>query len=777
MNRWYRGISIPNFLAVAAVIYVTVWSLHPALLLAGSTITGGDTGAHLATVAFLRQHVSSGLTSWYPGWFDGMPLYSYYFVLPDLIAALGSYILGLSVALKLVTVVGSVLLPISAFAFGRWAGAKEPIPALLSLATLPFLFDSSYTIDGGNLFSTLAGEYAFSLSLSFALLTIGLFLRGMRTGRGHARAALMLAATLAAHVLPWLFAIVMIVAAVGMEWVRSWRWFTDPTDVIRGRSRRATSFALLAGFGGVGLSMWWLWPFAASQSLTNSMGYTNDTVGSWHQIFQKLGWWNATGGVSGDRWVLVLAGLALVVALWTRERVGVLLSAGAIISLVAFVADPQSVIWNERLVPFWFLCVHLLSGWLVGYLLWWLAGWWSKRHEGPDGRENFVSAGIYAAIVVSVLMTVIPMIPSAATALGITTDANQASAWATWNYSGYEGKPAWPEYHQLMTEMSEVGARTGCGRAMWEYSATQNRFGTPMALMLMPYWTNNCIDSEEGLFFESSATTPYHFLNQSEMSVAPSQAQVGLRYGGLDMTQGVSHLQALGVRYFVAFSPEVIAEAKVNPALVEVTPTHALHAPAAAWHIYVVKNSELVTGLSHLPVVNPALGSRSNWLAANQSWWLNYPLPSTVLAAAGPPSWPRTKMVVTSSPPQVSEKISQIVVTSNKLSFTTSRIGVATLVKISYFPRWRVRGAEGPYRVSPNLMVVVPTSTHVELTYGASLSMRLGECSSALSALGLWWLARRHRRYKLLMDRTRRTKSGTEEPSVEMTSSGCDGTS
>ncbi len=40
------------------------------------------------------------------------------------------------------------------------------------------------------------------------------------------------------------------------------------------------------------------------------------------------------------------------------------------------------------------------------------------------------------------------------------------------------------------------------------------------------------------------------------------------------------------------------------------------------------------------------------------------------------------------------------------------------LVKASYFPNWQVDGAEGPYRVAPNLMVVVPTDEHVELTYG-----------------------------------------------------------
>src|SRR5690606_8615670 len=40
------------------------------------------------------------------------------------------------------------------------------------------------------------------------------------------------------------------------------------------------------------------------------------------------------------------------------------------------------------------------------------------------------------------------------------------------------------------------------------------------------------------------------------------------------------------------------------------------------------------------------------------------------------------------------------------------------LVKVSYFPNWEASGAEGPWRITPNLMVVVPTAETVELTYG-----------------------------------------------------------
>jgi hypothetical protein len=42
------------------------------------------------------------------------------------------------------------------------------------------------------------------------------------------------------------------------------------------------------------------------------------------------------------------------------------------------------------------------------------------------------------------------------------------------------------------------------------------------------------------------------------------------------------------------------------------------------------------------------------------------------------------------------------------------------LVRTSYFPNWKASGAEGPWRVSPNFMVVVPTQTDVRLSYGRS---------------------------------------------------------
>ena len=63
-------------------------------------------------------------------------------------------------------------------------------------------------------------------------------------------------------------------------------------------------------------------------------------------------------------------------------------------------------------------------------------------------------------------------------------------------------------------------------------------------------------------------------------------------------------------------------------------------------------------------------------------------------------------------------QVSNIEVDDDRISFDVDQIGQPVLVKTSYFPNWEVSGAEGPYRVTPNLMVVVPTDTHVSLHYG-----------------------------------------------------------
>ena len=786
--RWTRARS-RDLIILAILTYIIVWALHPSLIFSNTLLTGGDTGSHLALPAFMR---STGdlfnFTPWYPGWFAGMPAYSYYFALPDVVAVYLSYLVGFAHAFKFVTILGSVLMAPAAYLMGRLFRAPRPIPVGLAVATLPFLFDASFTIDGGNLFSTMAGEYAFSLSLALALVTIGLFARGVREARGYWLTAGSLSLTLMAHILPWFFVLASAGVLGSAELLRRSRLGRRVARAERiDDVARPVRFVVGAGLLSAGLSAWWLWPFATTQSLTNSMGYVNDPTSSWSAVGRTLGWFNASGGAAGDRWVLIGAALATVAALVWRDRLGLFLAAMAVASAVAFLTIPQGVLWNERLVPFWFLTTHLLCGWLLAAVV---AKWLARKNHGVEAcdieagaREIFhaalldgsrdpedevdvfmdraerserrglrrLSRATWFVAAVGILSVVPGQLTGVAQAIGLSTSGNQVSSWAQWNYSGYQAMSGWPEYHALMNTMARVGTEYGCGRAMWEYNSDENRFGTPEALMLMPYWTNNCIGSMEGLFFESSATTPYHFLDQAELSVSPSDPQVGLDYGTLNVAEGISHLRELGVRYYVAYSPAIVSAARQVPGLRQIATSHATSPGAVTWHVYEISSSALVAPLRYQPNVVANASSRVQWLAQNQTWWLTPSDANVLLAAQGPRAWPRITSVgqLRTGAPLAHDEVTDIVSGPSSITFHVSRVGVPVVVKISYYPRWHATGATGPYRVSPNLMVVIPTSHVVSLTYGTSPAVRDGNyLTDATVLVGVlwWWRQRQWRR-------------------------------
>ncbi len=195
-----------------------------------------------------------------------------------------SYVVPYALAFKWITVLGSVLLPVAAWAMGRLFGMRRAVPGAAGRPHLCYLFDYTYTIYGGNLFSTLAGEYAYSLSIALALVFLGLMARGLRTGRHRGWAAVALAACILAHIVPALFAIVGAVLLVlhgdaarngsgrGTPGIR------HPADEVvpQALSRpQALWWGVSTMAIGVLLVAFWWVPFGTEQAYSTSLGYVN----------------------------------------------------------------------------------------------------------------------------------------------------------------------------------------------------------------------------------------------------------------------------------------------------------------------------------------------------------------------------------------------------------------------------------------------------------------------------------------------------------------------
>ncbi len=658
------------------------------------------------------------------------------------------------IAFKLVSVSGLVAFPLAAWLMGRLAGSPEPIPAFLALGAFVFLFDTNFTIYGGNITSTLAGEFAFSISLCLALLAIGLALRGMDNRSWMARSAVVVGLVALCHAIPVFYLIPALMLATlsdGRTTARTWMLAGSialalvPVSLADGNGWGVRALAisavvvvfgaaaagdrvivprhiwlLIVGPVGMLISAFWLLPFAYRTPFFNDMGWERlDEIGPpLLTVPMKL--------------ALPVAAVGLIMSYAARERMGMIFSGLGLISAAAVANLFEGPLWNARLLPFYYLSVYLTAAVGVAMVVRHAATLVTGDLERP-AVPTMAAASLAGLLAVFVAVAMpLRMMPFGEInedgeyewLLFTNTARSAVPSWAAWNYSGYERKESYREYHDVVTTMASVGEDNGCGRAMWEYSKELDRYGTPMALMLLPHWTDGCIGSMEGLYFEASATTPFHFLNQSVLSEKPSRAQRHLPYKGFDIDIGIEQLQLMGVRYYMAQTDGAIAAAQAHPALTQV-------AEAQPFVVFEVAGSEMVKGLSYEPVV--VSGRTAEQLANEEAvtrfdvGWIgqavsHYNDPGSYLALPaedGPDGWQRREsLAMTDGDPIEPVSVSEVALTESTIAFEVDQIGQPVLVKASYFPNWMVDGADGPWRVGPNLMVVVPTDNSVQLAYG-----------------------------------------------------------
>ena len=502
------------------------------------------------------------------------------------------------------------------------------------------------------------------------------------------------------------------------------------------------------------------------------------------------------------------------------ERVGIALALTAGVCVSFFVQTPQFRLWNARALPFWFLTIYLLAAHGayrgakgIGLIV--------RRYAEP--RTEMKRAPIYGSLAASVAVFIgvglplnlvpnslpIPKVKKGLAGVQLarqTTDSNFSPGWALYNYRGYQGAGGWNDYKALMDKAKEVGATNGCGRVLYEYEdAKLGSFGTTLSPMLLPYWTKGCLQSFEGVYFESSATMAWHWMTSALVTTpltnnadgskkysGPSNPQRDLPYPSYDLVRGVEKMKASGVRYYLSITDASRAAAAAMPdKFRKVADVGTCFAPGvtpptdydgkSCFTFFEVNGSQLVTSLTEQPQVVTGIDQDQygGWLDMQIEWYTNpTPYPATI-AWSGPKEWNRFSATVKKlkvSPgkdaagidlpaqtirtfgtgvttgriaprqPITPVNVSNISLNNTDLRFTVDRVGVPVLVKVSYFPNWTVSGAKGPYRVMPNFMVVIPTEKNVHLHYGYSGADKLGYLASfaGFGMIGLLhWTRRR----------------------------------
>jgi 6-pyruvoyl-tetrahydropterin synthase related domain len=666
----HRALTVAAF---AAIYLVLVRVLHVNLILSRTTAAGGDMGSHHYVAEFLREDLlpRGKVTGWAPGWFAGIPMLTFYFPLPYTLIAALSPLLGSQVAFKVVTASGLFALPLTCWGAFRVLRLPEPAPILAAAASMPFLFMTSYTIYGGNIASTMAGEFPFAFSFSLLPLALALIWRVVEeNGRGWRLTTLVVTALVLSHILT------TIVLVLGV------------TVLLLRPSRREMGAALgqLARVFGIAfcLAAFWALPFILRIDYTAHFAWTQ--LPGFAVLFPEE-----------IRPYLVFTLIGVVAAVARAERRVLLYAWPGVVAVAVYALlarfFPKASLWNARMLPFIYLCALLVAAYGAAVVVARLTAL-VQRNTGAPVRFVYVA--------MAMLLVLAPI-------YGSWRHRGFTPGWARYNYEGFEVKSGWPQARELFDTLRGLPP----GRVMWEFSRDYESFGTTRTLENIPVFAGQ--DTMEGLLIESSLNAPFHFINQAETSQTQTQAVPGLNYPNFDFPTGLRHLRMFGVRYYVAYTDQ--AKKAARDAKLPVVTT------SGKFVIYEVGDGHLV----EVPSYRPVLLDDPDWRGNSLTWYRTVKWLDVQLAYASKGDKDARAAFANPGPLPVRDLPHQALrnpgpvpsrmVGDDQLEFTTDRIGEPHVVKVSYFPNWHAEGAEGPWMLSPGLMVVVPTQAHVRLVY------------------------------------------------------------
>ncbi len=671
---------------LAICILFILLNLNPQFLVTQTTTTGGDTASHYYTLDYLRHVLlpSGKISGWTMGNYAGFPLLQFYFPLPFLLMCLLNVAIPLQVAFKIVSILGTLLLPVAAYLLLRCLRRSSPAPILGAIFTVPFLFHSANSMWGANILSTLAGEFSYSLSFSLSLMLLGTLYHGARHDKWVIGNAVLVFLVGFSHGYTLLF-----VEAVSLFFL------ITPDGFIRRFMYLFKVYAL-----GFLLLAFWLVPLLIYTRFTTSY-HLVWTINSWREIIppQILPF-------------ALLATVGSVVILWwstfrrpDNEVVTALtyLWFGIVAAVVFFIAAPKLGVVDIRYVPYGQLLVVMLAaislGWLARFL----------PEKGP--------------------LWTLPLLCMLGVFIWVGGNPGPASGWAKWNYEGFEAKPVWPTFKEIN---SELKGGLGDPRVVFEHSEEHNVFGSSRAFESLPLFAGR--STLEGLYMQASISAPFVFYLQSEISAVSSAPFPQYEYTTMNFEHALPHLRLFNVGTLVIRSDGA-------KKAIRMTGGYSLKKTIGAYELWEVtaNSGHYVEPLAYEPV----LTTSDQWKIASYRWFMDEkqldrhlvfgtdPAGRVTAGKGDVTNLPRIPLDTTNC--RIKETIS-----NEEIRIETNWIGKPLLVKVSYHPNWRVEGADRIYLVSPSFMLIYPTQSAVRLYYGRGWPDKAG---ALLTILGLAILA------------------------------------
>ena len=653
--------SLVNSVVLLGIIGFLLSYFKPELLLSNTITTGGDTASHYYSAYFMREELlpHGKIVGWTQGNYAGFPLFQFYFFLPFLLMALMSYIIPLQVSFKLISVLGTFLLPFAAYFSMKKMRFEFPVPIISAVFMLPFLFMEANSMWGGNIPSTLAGEFSYSISLALSVLFLGMLYHEINNEEKHylPLVALLLLITFT-HVYTLLW---VVIASVFFLFDRN-RFFEKVGFLFK---------VFLISFL---LSSFWTVPMILKLS------YTTPFAVVWHinglkEVFPRT---------LLPFYLLSLIGL--IVSLIKKRTEIFYLLFSLLTAYVLFRFATVLEIVDIRFIPFIQLIPLLVAAYGAGEIF-----------KGFKGKEA------------------LPFIALIATVLWVNSTVTFIPNWIEWNYDGFENKPLWNSYNSVNNYLN---GGPGSPRVVYEHSPLHNSAGSTRAFESLPLFSGR--NTLEGLYMQSTISAPFVFYIQSEISKVTSCPFPQWPCTRLNTTLAAAHLKMFNVQHIISRTEETkeaLAEDENYELLEIINP----------FYVYELKHNK--GNYVEIPKYEPIAFETEQWKEVSFLWFINpdnidVPLVymqnsddiskfSEIRHGFDLENLPKKTL---DSDCEIEEEMSH-----SEIKFRTACPGAPHLIKISYFPNWKVEGAKKIFLASPSFMLVYPENNDVRIYFGRTL--------------------------------------------------------
>lgn len=415
-------------LLVFALIYVFLLSFfEPGLLFLKTITTGGDTASHYPTAIYLKDVFLPNfrIMGWDMGNYAGFPVFYHYFPFTFILMAFLSFIMPMQISFKLVSVLGTFLLPICAYLSLRAMKYRSPIPVMAAVFSLGFLFMEANSMWGGNIPSTLAGEYSYSLGLALLVLFAGTLYVGINNGTKIIFNSLLLVTIALSHGFTFIAS-----GVIGLFFL-----FTRANFI-----KHFIYLVKIYGLAGLLIAFWFI-PFFFNLPWVTSY-VTRWYIGSIFEVIPLI---------LIPFFILSIA--ALFLNLFDKRTFYFAYIIFA--CLLMYFISPYIGMLDIRWIPFIQIFVVIFAATIIAGFL------------DEVKMPQFLGVIVFLAVLLWILPNV-----------------HFIKGWIQWNYEGFESKKTWPLFQQINGYLE----KTGPGRVVYEHSPDHNAFGTERAFENLPYF-------------------------------------------------------------------------------------------------------------------------------------------------------------------------------------------------------------------------------------------------------------------------------------------------